>query len=312
MLRNKKIIAFISSLLILTVFAIIFVGRADEKDGADLSAKQDQKKQQSKTDAEKIRWHKLNVAKNNSKSAGKSVSRSAPEIQIRLNSLLDETFNSIEECRKKLREKLPSGIFDGDIDSDFYKDSTRAFNSLKEYYLLMNEKRDNLNKLETFFDDHIERDIDYSKMSKKLKDRPFKDCGDFEEHSIISLVMEAADDYDWDNSKKKKLSGYILTEYKKQLQTRQNTMSLAIKIGIIDEFVEEGFMPSKYADEVGELIREIRQSRMDIMNSLPTDFKDTKVLSREDFLVIREKERDESDKNARKLLEFIERYQNEL
>lgn len=229
------------------------------------------------------------------------------DVEQQLNTMMDDTYQEMEKCRKKLKEIIPEEVIEGEAENSFIKTPEDVYAKLNSYFELMLEKRKHLNQFESFIDNNIEKNINYDNLNDKLKKKPFRDCGDFEEHTLLSTVVESIDENNWSLQQKQEMMKFVFGKYKEQLQGRVATMGLAIKIGILDEFMDEGIIPERYAEELKDLTKGIHQSRMEIMNALPADFKETKQISHEDFLNLREREKDEAAKNSRRLLDFIDR-----
>ena len=227
-------------------------------------------------------------------------------VKKELTETLEQVGQEIDACRKELQGLVTEEIMDGELETISTPES--AMNLLGSYYELMVGKFQTMGKLNQVVNKVMDSNLKMKDYGNKLLG--VKDCGDFEEHSLLASIAEASAEYNWPANEKKRIVGFVLDSFKGQTKLGLGLPHVAIKIGALSEFLESGLIGKKYKADVDRLIEKTQESQQTMQSLLPDDHQIGTPVDKETSIVLRDREKEEVQRLNELLTEVISSVQS--
>lgn len=210
------------------------------------------------------------------------------EFSKRVDSLVKIT----EKCQKDVEVLFPVDSLEGP--SKIYKNFPKLKEAILKFYKIVADRTEKSNEIMGFIESIPENEIPPERLFSQLSS--VEDCGEFEEEAIIDQAMTSATEYKWAPEQKRELTQLIISTFDQQLQGNLGLHQLSSKIEVLHNLVDEGFLSSKFNQEITTLDQTLENAETEFRQSIPLDFSEKKLPSLKDVIDIKNAEKDATEK----------------
>jgi hypothetical protein len=224
-----------------------------------------------------------------------------------LNDKVTQLNQEIQKCQQKIAAIFPQ--FDHQVDT-----MSMPFEEIKikveQFYGQVNNKILASKNLMEHIESLSDTDIDPKVLFQQLSN--VEDCGDFEEDTLLDIVITSSQSDSWSKEQKKEILQTFIGHFKRQLSLPLGFHQVLAKVEALQVLTEEGFVGQKHKIEMVALERVLEDAQFDYQRSFPTTMVEEKKITPSALAELKQRERDEVGRLKTQVIDYIRQVEDDL